>query len=158
MQKVKLFEQFLFEIGDRSAQPYKYKLRGTKIEDFGNKNSRLYANFTTETGLIYELLLYGRRREIEVDFAVLNIGNEYAVTNRGEMYRVMTTIANIIERVLDANPDIVQLKYQPKENNNDYGLSRDRLYKLFIKKAAKATGRYVKFDNQANMTVVTITK
>ena len=156
MQKVKLFEQFLFEIGDRSVQPYQYNING-KIAEMGELGSEMYVEFTTDSKLEYELKLANINMSLEVDFFVANLKDNYAETNRGEMFKIMATIAEVIEQTLTANPEIRGLRYEPKAKGGDNGKDRDRLYRLFINKAAKTMGKKVKFMQQGG-TVFAILK
>jgi hypothetical protein len=142
MKHISLFEQFLLEIGDRSAKPYDYKLNG-KIGKMSNLNERLYAFFTTESGLEYTLTLINISMALDVDFAV---DGEWPETNRGEMFRVMSTLVEIIERVLQDNPEIRGIRYEPKSRAvDDLGKGRDQLYRKFIQMSAERLGKSVQF-------------
>jgi hypothetical protein len=143
MKYVNLFENFLFEIGDRSAKPYRYKVNG-RIKNMSKFNERLYVYFTTDSGLEYTLTVTNIHMFLDVDFTV---DGEYPETNRGEMFRIMATVSEVIENILKSNPEIRGLRYEPKAKSgqNDLGKSRDALYKMFIKKSIKKLNKSVEF-------------
>ena len=159
MKHAKLFEQFLFEIGDRSAKPYKYEIIG-QIKKLSKVGYKLYIEFTTDSKLEYELRLINYDMLLEVDFFVANLEDRLAETNRGELFKVMATIAEIVKEALIENPKIKGLVYEPKAKiydrgvDDDMGSQRDKLYRLFINKAAKTMGKKVKFMQRSNEFVV----
>ncbi len=68
--------------------------------------------FDTESGLRYEVR-FGRRQDnilhATIVFGVINDefeGEEYVTTNRGEVYRVMNTIVNIIKDFMEQHPKV----------------------------------------------------
>lgn len=145
MKHIKLFEQFLFEIGDRSAKAYKYKLNG-KINNMSKLSARLYATFKSDSGLEYTLTLINIGMFLDTDFS---IDGEWPETNRGEVFRVMSTVSTIVEEVIKKNPEIRGIRYEPKsKSNDDLGKGRDNLYRAFIKGSAKKIGKSVNFIQQ----------
>lgn len=84
----------------------------------------------------------GRRRRVgDVPSTQDNSPNKYyssiITTNKGELYRVMATIAQIVQEFLKNNPKIKILIYEPakKSSEQEFGAQRDMLYKAFIKQA-----------------------
>jgi hypothetical protein len=59
--------------------------------------------FVTDTGLEYEVR-FGRKRDNflgnVINFGVLNeeFDNEYSLTNRGEIYRIISTVIEIVRK------------------------------------------------------------
>jgi hypothetical protein len=58
-------------------------------------------------------------------------------TNKGELYRVMATITDIIKEFLKNTPSVKALIYEPSKKSSEqgFGTQRDMLYQSFIKKA-----------------------
>lgn len=147
MKKIKLFEEFLFEIGDSSAKKYHYDVNG-KMDKMGDLGSRLYVKFKSDSGLEYLLTIININKFLDVDFSV---DGEWPETNRGEIFRIMATITDVIENVLQKSNDILGIRYEPKgkaSNNNDLGKGRDTLYRAFIGNAVKKINKSVNFMQQ----------
>lgn len=129
------------EIGDASSKKYKWNITkpGDIKIDAGNSN-RIEYTFETDSGLKYVVTLRNRMRFIEIEF---DADNSYNLTNRGEMFKVMATIVDIIKTALsgvdmgsDPNTgDVLGLRYSPVSKGDDYGQQRDNLYLAYIKKA-----------------------
>jgi hypothetical protein len=73
------------------------------------------------------------------------------VVNKGEMYTVMSTIADIIKHYLrKSKGDVKAILYSPsKKGNEDFGSQRDNLYKAFISKALPGA----KFSKQGEYSI-----
>jgi hypothetical protein len=144
---IKLFEEFINEIGDSSAKKYQYDINGN-FNTMGNASSRLYAKFESDSGLEYTLTVIHINKFLDVDFS---IDGEWPETNRGEVFRVMATITDIIENILLKSEDIKGIRYEPKgktSNNIDGGKGRDRIYRAFINNSAKKINKQVSFMQQ----------
>lgn len=68
--------------------------------------------FTTDEDIDYEVR-FARKKEnllhVTIAFGVLNDefeGEEYVITNKGEVYRVMATIVKIIKTYLEHHPNV----------------------------------------------------
>jgi hypothetical protein len=129
----------LSEIGEASTTPYKWKKISTKEDT-------VFFTFTTDQDTPYKVALenytyedYHENKEypaIEVSFGVKERG-EYsttAVTNKGEMYRVMSTIVAIVKDYLKRNDNIKAIIYEPVKKESDTEYKRNSLYMAFIKK------------------------
>jgi hypothetical protein len=135
----------LKEIGEGNAKPYEW------IEEIDDEyGTTVY--FITDNNITYLVDLKYYISEfphleglpsINVEFTVKSeteknfLGNPKfktdVVVNKGEVFRVMATITNIIKHYLKDNKII---SYQPeKKLGDDFGKQRDNLYKAFIKKA-----------------------
>lgn len=101
--------------------------------------------FTTDSGLLYEVR-FGRRQDnilhATIVFGVINEefdGEEYVVTNRGEVFRVMTTIVMIVKMFMEEHQKIMCYEFTgiPKDDEDDEaegGKSSQRtlLYKRYL--------------------------
>jgi hypothetical protein len=97
--------------------------------------------FTTKSKIQYEVR-FGRKQNnilnTSIVFGVLNEefdGDEYSMTNRFEVYKVMSTIAAIVRRYIKLHPKINCYEFtgEPteKEMGND-GRIRLRLYNRYL--------------------------
>lgn len=69
-------------------------------------------NFDTEAEVEYEVR-FARRKDnllhVTIAFGVLNDeydGEEYVITNKGDVYRVMTTIVEIVKHYMKQHPNV----------------------------------------------------
>ena len=142
----KIIESIIKEIGDLSAKSYQYT--ATTI-----RNRHKEYHFTTDSGLDYNVELYlGQSGYLVVDFSV---GEDYdfsVITNKGELYKIMSTIANIIKNEIKLNNKIIGVVYQPSEDKvkSGYDKKRDKLYRIFLNKQfpnskIKTDGSQVRF-------------
>ena len=98
--------------------------------------------FTTDSGIEYEVRFARKKDNLlhaTVAFGVLNEefgGEEYSVTNRGEVYRVMATIVKIVKNYMTEHPNLrlVEFTGEPKENESaDQATKRLHLYNRYLK-------------------------
>ncbi|MFN3343686.1 MAG: hypothetical protein ACK40M_13380 [Flavobacteriales bacterium] len=98
--------------------------------------------FTTDSGVEYEVRFARKKDNLlhaTVAFGVLNEefgGEEYALTNRGEVYRVMSTIVTIVRNYMSEHPNLrlVEFTGEPKENESpDEATKRLLLYNRYLK-------------------------
>jgi len=121
------------EVGDASADAYKWKPvgRGTYSNEF---------TFTTDSGLIYYVKFWDVGDDIiEVAFLAQEPDQydrpEYStVTNRGELFKVMSTVAVIVLYYLQSNPEYKYLTYEPSKTTGKDDNRRDKLYRAYMKK------------------------
>lgn len=91
------------ESNERLIHPYTYTIQPPQI-----KAGRVY-HFVTDSKVEYEVR-FGKLKEAlgsVVNFNVLNDeydDNEYAITNKGEQYRVVATVAEIMHAYISENP------------------------------------------------------
>jgi len=97
--------------------------------------------FTTDSGQNYEVR-FGRRQDnilmATIVFGVINDeyeGEEYVVTNKGELYNVMATIVKIVKMFMEEHPKIVSYEFtgyaKPNEDENQDTV-RINLYKRYL--------------------------
>ncbi len=97
--------------------------------------------FNTESGLRYEVR-FGRRQDnilyATIVFGVVNEefeGEEYVTTNRGEVYKVMSTISEIVRDFMKVHPKMVCYEFHAldregeKEGNEN---ARMYLYRRYL--------------------------
>ena len=121
------------EVGDASANAYKWKPvgRGTYSNEF---------TFTTDSGLEYYVKFWDVGDDtIEVAFLAEEPDQydraEYStVTNRGELFKVMSTVAVIVLYYLQSNPEYKYLTYEPSKTTGKDDNRRDKLYRAYMKK------------------------
>jgi hypothetical protein len=98
--------------------------------------------FTTDSGLEYEVRFARKKDNLlhaTVAFGVLNEefgGEEYSVTNRGEVYRVMATIVSIVKKYMAEHPNLrlVEFTGEPTEDElADSTTKRLSLYNRYLK-------------------------
>lgn len=100
-------------------------------------------HFTTDQDQQYEVR-FGRRQDnilmATIVFGVTNEeyeGEEYVVTNKGELYRVMSTIVRIVQMFMAEHPKVISYEFtgyaKPGENENQDTI-RINLYKRYLPK------------------------
>ncbi len=135
----------LQEVGEATSKTYEWEIINSNPGDYE-------FSFTTDSGIEYDVQLAKLDYEDEKtgeDINGLEIGfgageegadkSDKAVINRGEVFRVMATIVNIIQYATKLIPDFKNtnaLIYNPapKKGEDVLGNQRDKLYQTFIKK------------------------
>lgn len=151
-------KNILKEIGEATTKPYPWK-KASKKEDV------VFFTFMTDQGTIYKVALDNYIYEdfhegnkeypaIEVSFGIKEKGkySTTAVSNKGEIYRVMSTIVDIIKDYLKRNNTIKAIIYTPIKKEDDTGYKRNNLYMAFIKKQIPG----VKFEDSYGSVIVKI--
>lgn len=97
--------------------------------------------FTTDSGVIYEVR-FGRRQDnilhATIVFGVINDeydGEEYTVTNKGELYRVMSTIVKVVKMFMDEHPKMMTYEFTglaKEDEPKDKLTARINLYKRYL--------------------------
>jgi len=134
------------EVGEANLEPYKW-------EEEYKDSTTVSIEFTTPSETKYEVYLESTVHvdrdvnELEaliVEFSARPKGAEGSsskiVVNKGELYRVMSTIVDIIKHYVRKSRAKAIL-YQPskKQGEDNFGSQRGNLYKAFIKKAMPGT-------------------
>lgn len=127
--------------------------------------------FNTDSELRYEVR-FGRRQDnilhATIVFGVVNEefeGEEYVTTNRGEVYKVMNTIVEIIRDFMEQHPkvnvyefhaidreDEQKHQHNSKLKNKINSNARLNLYKRYL---PKIYDKYWKMDYNGNTAIVT---
>jgi len=116
--------------------------------------------FTTDSGVNYEVR-FGRRQDnilhATIVFGVTNDeyeGEEYTLTNKGELYRVMTTIVDVVKMFMAEHPKMVAYEFTglAKEGESEDKLtSRINLYKRYL---PRIFDKEWKFDYSRGNTII----
>jgi hypothetical protein len=138
---------FVNEVGEANLQPYKWK-------EIDRESYYVYTRFVTDSETQYDvdikLTIYfppgqmESRPALEIEFTAKPKGAEGSsakiVVNKGEMYRVMATIVDIIKKYLKKSK-AQAIIYSPskKSSEENFGAQRDNLYRAFISKAFPGT-------------------
>jgi len=100
------------------------------------KSGAIYS-FTTGSGVNYEVR-FGRKEDnilhTSLVFGVTNEeydGEEYSLTNKGEMYRVMRTIVEVVKVYLKEHPNITQFEYTGEQSQEEKERSRNARLALY---------------------------
>ena len=151
-------KEILKEVGEATTTPYKWKKASTK-------ENTVFFTFTTDQDTSYKVALENYIYEdfhddnkeypaIDVSFGIKEKGkySPSTVTNKGEMYRVMSTIVNIIKDYLNRNKMIKVIMYEPLKKEGEKGFKRNDLYMAFIKKQIPTA----KFEDSYGSVIVKI--
>jgi hypothetical protein len=140
-----LEERSIHEVGEGSAKTYDWELLQTNPGDYTY-------GFTTDSGVEYEVNLVVLNYEddetgefingLEIGFSAGEKGegkSDIEVINKGEVFRVMATIVEIIQFAIKLVPDFKPTNaiiYNParKKGEGATGNQRDKLYQAYIKK------------------------
>ncbi len=148
----------LKEVGEATTTPYKWKKASTK-------ENTVFFTFTTDQDTSYKVALENYIYEdfhddnkelpaIDVSFGIKENGaySPSLLTNKGEMYRVMSTIVDIIKDYLNRNKMIKVIMYEPLKKEGEKGFKRNDLYMAFIKKQIPTA----KFEDSYGSVIVKI--
>ena len=116
--------------------------------------------FNTDSDINYEVR-FGRRQDnilhATIVFGVTNDefeGEEYTVTNKGELYRVMTTIVHVVKMFMAEHPKMVTYEFTglaKEDEPEDKLTSRINLYKRYL---PRIFDRDWKFDYSRGNTII----
>ena len=116
--------------------------------------------FTTDGDINYEVR-FGRRQDnilhATIVFGVTNDefeGEEYTVTNKGELYRVMTTIVKVVKMFMGEHPKMVTYEFTGLAKDSepeDKLTSRINLYKRYL---PRIFDKEWKFDYSRGNTII----
>jgi hypothetical protein len=138
---------FLNEIGEANLKPYKW-------EEVDVEGYFVYTRFTTDNETQYDVdikstVYYppGQMDSVpalEIEFSAKPKGAEGSsakiVVNKGEMYRVMSTIVDIVKKyVKKSRAEAIIYSPSKKSDEETFGTQRDNLYRAFISKAFPET-------------------
>ena len=119
---IKLID-ILKEIGDAYSQSYEYSYDGSNYK----------AYFTTEHNTQYKVIFETINNRMNISFGVIYDSDDdpdfEVITNKGNIYRIMSTIISIINRAIS--------EFNPNEIKFDSDNRRIKLYKNYIEKNLK---------------------
>lgn len=117
--------------------------------------------FETDSGISYEVRFARKKNNLlhaTIAFGVLNDeydGEEYVETNKGEVYRVMNTVSEIVKIYMQEHPNIRTYEFtgQPTANETDNNASkRINLYKRYLKNIFDHRWSYIPDGNHMVIT------
>lgn len=106
------------------------------------KSGTVYS-FTTDSGVNYEVRFGRKQNNIlnsTIVFGVTNEeydGEEYSVTNKGEVYQVMATIVEIVRLYKTEHPNISLFEYTGEQSEKEKSKNKNvrlALYNRYIKR------------------------
>jgi hypothetical protein len=131
------------EVGEANLQPYKWK-------EIDRESYYVYTRFVTDSETQYDVDIKSTvyfpagqmesRPALEIEFTAKPKGAEGSsakiVVNKGEMYRVMATIVDIIKKYIKKfKAQAIIYSPSKKSSEENFGTQRDNLYRAFISKA-----------------------
>jgi hypothetical protein len=138
---------FVNEVGEANLKPYKW-------EEVDREGYYVYTRFVTDSETQYDVDIKSTiyfppgqmdsQPALEIEFSAKPKGAEGSsakiVVNKGEMYRVMSTIVDIIKKYIKKSKTQAII-YSPskKSDEESFGTQRDNLYRAFISKAFPGT-------------------
>jgi hypothetical protein len=134
---------FVNEVGEANLTPYKWK-------EIDREGYYVYTRFITDSETQYDVDIKSTvyfppgqmepQPALEIEFTAKLKDTEGSsakiVVNKGEMYRVMSTIVDIIKKYIKKSK-AQAIIYSPskKSSEENFGTQRDNLYRAFISKA-----------------------
>ncbi|MCC7302411.1 MAG: hypothetical protein IT233_07210 [Bacteroidia bacterium] len=116
--------------------------------------------FTTDLGIKYEVR-FGRRKDnilkATIVFGVINDefeGEEYVVTNSGELYRVMETINQIIALFMKEHPKMISYEFTGLARENETEDKASARINLYFRYAKRIFDKNWKIEFQGNNTIL----
>jgi len=100
-------------------------------------------HFTTDSGLEYEVRVGKIKNSLSrvVNFNVLNdeyADNEYAATNKGEIYRVVSTVIEILKMYMNIHELVKQYEFSGEFKNENEGYETSIRTRFFCRGLARA--------------------
>lgn len=136
----------LNEVGEANLKPYKW-------EETNDMGATILVKFVTDKGTKYEVSITATEFTdnqlvthpvLNIEFAVEDendsekIPSSDIVTNKGELYKVMATVVDIVKYYLKLTKGrFKSISYTPSKKSNEegFGTKRDQLYRAFITKS-----------------------
>jgi hypothetical protein len=145
--------KLVFEVGEANLKPYKWK----EVDVDGWVT---YVEFTTESETEYNVDIatvpyfdndLNNYKALEIEFLAkpkdAQGSSAKIIVNKGELYRVMATITDIIKYyVKKFKAKAISYSPSKKSDEEDFGSQRDNLYRAFISKAIPG----VRFEKNSN--------
>jgi hypothetical protein len=164
MKLTKILKEVMSEIGDTSnIETYNTSLE-TKYHDYDEQ--QFVVRFTTENDTKYAVYIFkqtldeGETWSMLIEFGVEGENNSYnysAVTNKGEMYKVMATIVKIAKEMIAKSKKegqyIREIVIEPSKNFED-DTRRTNLYRAFIEKNMPQGSEIQVQDDLSNIKVI----
>ncbi len=115
--------------------------------------------FETESGLRYQVLFAKKKNnylENIVNFSVLNeeFDDEYSETNRGEIYRVIATVVEIIRLYHDTHAYSISYEFSGEFKEGNEGRETSIRTLLYFRKAKEIMHSFWEIEAKGNKVVV----
>lgn len=117
-----------------------------KITPPAIKSGTIYS-FTTDSGVNYEVR-FGRKQDnilnATIVFGVTNDeyeGEEYSITNKGEVYQVMATIVEVVRIYKDEHPNVNSFEFTGEQSEKEKVKNKNVRLNLYYRYIPKV------FDN-----------
>ena len=111
-------------------------LKAYKIIPPAIKSGTIYS-FTTDNGVHYEVR-FGRKQDnilnATIVFGVTNEeyeGEEYSITNKGEVYRVMSTIVEVVRLYRAEHPNVNSFEFTGEQSEKEKIKNKNVRLKLY---------------------------
>lgn len=141
MKLTKILEEVITEIGDASAKPYDWtQIINTEQNKRYEFRTESDLNYMVDIRLLYYEIDANHPDYASVEFSIMKKGEDgkyypdyYVSTNKGELYRIMATIVDILKDLLDKNKSLRYIEFEAdKEGKNKS--QRANLYAAYVKK------------------------
>ena len=142
--KNRLHESLLVEMGEGNLPPYKWTMSddGMVTDEFNEEAWGLSYTFNLDEELFYvvELLFYKESQALSIEFRITNCGYAFTSTNKGDQYRVMATMVDIIKNGIKmTDPTLLKWETSNYKSSKRYsvglgGTQRNDLYISYILK------------------------
>jgi len=133
-------EKFVNEVGEASAKSFNFTNR--RINPPNSSYDEIIYEFNTDKGTKYEVSILKKEDEAVIAFYA-DDDDDLALTNKNEVYSVMTTVVNIIKDYDQkiAKPEgINKISFYPVDKDSEkvlpagYSNSRSKLYAAYVAK------------------------
>lgn len=157
-----IYEQIISEIGDSSSKIFPYSTAQlpawSKSDMTGSETSTI--SFKTDQDTDYEVYLQCDDGWMQVDFKIK--GNDYNhISNKYELFSVMSTITDIVKRMIILNPTLNGIQFKPANKGGAAGTDdknqREKLYKVFAEKTLSKINKPFKMYNDSGYVVIEFT-
>ncbi len=116
--------------------------------------------FTTDAGIKYEVR-FGRRKDnilkATIVFGVINEeyeGEEYVLTNSGELFRVMETINQVIQLFMKEHPKMISYEFTGLAREGEDEDKASARINLYFRYANRIFNKNWKIEFQGNNTIL----
>ena len=116
--------------------------------------------FTTDSGLEYEVRFARKRNNLlhcTIAFGVLNEeyeGEEYVVVNKGEVFRVMATIVDIVKKYIEEHPNVRSFEYSGEPTGKETENRPSKRMNLYDRYLPVIFGNSWSFERNGNKMVI----